>query len=229
MTRHESRRLRGQADREQLRFAIYEVNKTANEETGESAWRVPEKRIQHLFSAGRKARGALLRADRPLALRESVKRLREVVDALALADDWTRRLSRSLELLHSESKRALEILVRRGCVPDELLICLEAQREWGPTGGTRDDTLMYRPRLIALTRRFEQLATACDRYLQCRMRSPRATFRLDPNIPIWLRYQVAHFKIFITDSDPKRTVRGTQAESALFSAMRDVKTITGSF
>src|SRR5262249_18289094 len=56
---------------------------------------------------------------------EAVQRLEEAVNGLTRGDDWTRRLAPFLETRTPRARTAFDRLVRLGCVPDALTLCLE--------------------------------------------------------------------------------------------------------
>ena len=161
-----------------------------------------------------------------------IAELEDVVVQLAAMDDWSRRLRRYLRSLTDRGQRAFRRLVKRGCVPDDLVQCLECQadpEERQAEQRSRAERSAYRPRLQALAKSFEKLAKECDRYIALRVRYGGSTFPLDSNLSPFLRREAAAVAEFVRASDPRRRGQRTLADASLFHTMADIKAITGRF
>ena len=161
-----------------------------------------------------------------------VAELEAVVAQLAAMDDWSLRLESYLSSLTDRARGAFRRLVKGGCVPDDLVQCLECQadpEERQAEQRSRAERSAYLPRLQALAKSFENLANECDRYISLRVKYGGSTFPLDSNLSPFLRREAAAVAEFVRDSDPRRRGQRTLADSILFHTMEDIKAITGRF
>jgi len=170
--------------------------------------------------------------DRADDVESEIAELEDVVVQVAVMDDWSLRLGRYLSSLPDRAQRAFRRLVKRGCVPDDLVYCLECQTDPNESQAvqrSRKERSAYLPRLNKLANSFEKLANECDRYIALRVSYAGTTFPLDSNIPPVLRREAAAFAEFIRDSDPRRRGRRTRADAILLQTMEEIKAITGGF
>ena len=184
--------------------------------------------------------GAFIRAMGPVFKRpdraddfgSEIAELEDVVVQLAAMDDWSLRLGHYLSSLTDRAQRAFRRLVKRGCVPDDLVNCLECQtdpEERQAVQRSRAERSIYLPRLQALAKSFEKLANECDRYIALRVTYAGSTFPLDSNLSPFLRREAAAVAEFVRDSDPRRRGQRTLADAILFHTMADIKAVTGGF
>lgn len=199
----------------------------------EMVWRRPEGQIRALLRAGGEALRALGRGGPETARREQTERLEGVLDQIADADDWSRRLHTFYQALRTDRARfALTRLVRLGCVPHDLVRCVGSFtniREATAVAGKRQETARYLPQLQRLAASFAQLADDCDAYNALEEHFGGTTFPLDRNVAAFLRDEAASMAEFIGDADPRRHAMFTMANAHLMDMMRDIKTITGSY
>ena len=241
-TRPGSRRRRwdARARGAQRRFVLYmnveraiELDKSEGGCPRELVWRRPDHEIRRLWQTG----GAALRLcgqQRPADVaHEQIERLEGVLDQLAAADDWTRRLHTFWQRLRYESaRRALTLLVRLGCVPHDLVRCVDAFTDPGErkaVEGKRRETRAYLPRLRRLATAYERLATRCDTYTRLKEHYGGTKFWQDRHIAAFLRDEAAMMGEFIRDADPRRHATFTMGNTYLMDMMRDIKTITGQY
>ena len=224
----------------QRRFVLYtSVENEINQERSqggkplEMVWKLPNDKIRALFQAGGQVLRAFGRKAPSEVPHEQIEHLERLVERLATADDWSRRLQTFLQRLRNERARvALTKLVRLGCVPHDLVRSVQSyadQRAVGVVEKARDETQTYLPRLWELVKLLEQVANACERYTALRENYGGSKFYLDRNIAWFLRDEATAMQEFIRDSDPRRHGRRTKADVQLFLIMREIKTITGGF
>ena len=223
----------------QRRFILYQNVEVAIAQEGsiggkvlKMVWRRPAAEISLLLQTGGHAIRELSHRQPESVERELIERLEGVVTQLAAADDWAQRLHAFLRDLRTESaRRALTALVRLGCVPHELVQCLQTYTNPSAAKALREqrqERLAYLPRLQRLQAAFVQLADDCDAYTHLRWRYSGSNFRVDCHAAAFLRDEAAVIGEFIRDADPRRAAF-TLANNALQRMMRDIKTITGGF
>ena len=199
----------------------------------EMVWKRPKDEIRALMQSGGEALRVLGRGEPANVRQAQIERLEGVLDQIAAADDWIRRLHLFYQALRTERARsALTKLVRLGCVPHDLVRCVRTftdDREATALAGKRQETRAYLPRLQRLTESFAQLADDCDGYNKLEERYGGTTFRLDRNMAAFLRDEAASMGGVLRDADPRRHRMFTMANAHLMDMMRDIKTITGQF
>jgi len=95
----------------------------------DGTWLVSRSELLDLYRAGAAVVNSA-RSAKTGKLETQVAHLESVVDRIAGADVWWKRLgSRMVMLRSARAKDARKRLVKRGCVPDELFYCLEAQEQ----------------------------------------------------------------------------------------------------
>jgi hypothetical protein len=185
-------------------------------------WRLSDAEIKALFAKG----GEILRAGFNLkpanVAHEHIEQLEKVVDQLAAADDWNRRLCDFLATLQTETARnAFDSLVRFGCVPDDLADCVRCRTDKDEARlrqETQRERLIYLPRLRELAKLFEKLSVRCDKYKGLPERYGGSKFSLDQNVAGFLRTEAASMREFIRDADTRR--RGRTRLKADFQLLR---------
>jgi hypothetical protein len=199
----------------------------------ELVWRLPDVEIHRLFETAGQAVRILGRSAPPDVRQEQTIRLEQCLDRLVAADDWTRRLRVFLERLrHERARRALSQLARLGCVPHDLVRCVENFTDEGGADAVkarRREIQAYLPRLRRLAESYERLATECEDYNKLKEHYGGTTFRLDHQIAAFLRDEAAMMGAFIRDGDARRHEVLTMANAHLMTMLRDIKTITGEF
>lgn len=192
-------------------------------------WRLSTDELFDLIRAGARAING---SSRPAPLHGPARgeTLEEVVEALARADDWTRRLSGFLnDLNDTESKAAVRRLVRLGCVPDELAWCVAEHKGPSEADAKRHDDIAHRTLLRTLAAEFDKAAAACGTYLS-KTDELRYVGRVI-GLKEWrnLYEDARRFRERAASLDTRRRVKWTRADSALYITMRDMRTITGQF
>jgi hypothetical protein len=218
-------------DRAVIRFAIYRemIKRRKFGSYGASTadrlpWREPRETMFRLFRRALKARRSAFKSKSVEDKERATSDFEATVDAIAKADDWTRRMGAFMKQLDRQAKMALAELVRLGCPPDLLTDYViqaglkypkEAEREWARN-------LITVKRLI---RRFETLADECDAYDRVDYRFGFTTYPIGSQVGEWLRKRAATLRDFLAENNPHRK----RADRWLVSMTHNVKRITGSY
>lgn len=211
-----------------LRFSVYANAFDANKQ--EIAWQ-PGVDVRALLRAGGSAMRDMGRATDKPALDSAFAELDRVVRALAVADDWTRKLAPLLRGLTPTARQAFDALVKRGCVPLELVKCLEAQTQFVESEEAfRKERLVYLPRLKDMEREFRGLSRTCKQYLALRESYSSSKYPLREIVPAWLSAQADLMGDCVREADARRKEKIRYGESLLLSTMtRTRNAITGRF
>jgi hypothetical protein len=211
-----------------IRFSVYASAFQANKR--EITWQAGVD-VQALLRAGGGALRDMGRATDKPALDMAVAELDRVVRALAAADDWTRKLAPLLRNLTPTARRAFDELVKRGCVPLELVRLLEAQTQFVESEEAfRKERSVYLPRLKDMEREFRGLSRTCKQYVAVRESHLSSKYPLRAIVPEWLSAQADLMRDFVRDADARRKDKIRYGESLIISTMtRTRNAITGRF
>ncbi len=171
-----------------------------------------------------------LKQARGIAVQRWVEELEDVLDHIHGADNWRKRLAPRLNQLKcARTREVLKTLVDLGCVPDELLYCLQVLRE-AESRSANDRTRLtsHRRQVRVLAAQLEQLAKAWSKAIDSELLTPGA-YGLSTAVADFLWTEAQRIKHYLEISDPRSRHARTQADWVRFKTMNDVKAITGSY
>jgi hypothetical protein len=217
-------------DRANLRFLWYRRAIGISKLHVARTWRRSPEDLFELIRAGARAINGSSRPA-PIRHRPPEETVEGVVKALARADDWTRRLSAFLhELGTADARTAVTRLVRLGCVPDQLVWCVEELRRPSALAIKRQQDSDHRTAVRALAKQFETLAKACDDYILDSYRwSYVINQAIGPRQSQDLRQQSDRIRAFADAIEIRPRRQFDPSHTALLIVSGEIRRITGTF
>lgn len=182
-------------------------------EASDSVWKLPAQRMRKLRQAGIWEASP---AERTALGLDDEYSLEAVIEKIARADDWPRRLSAVLKkLTDSDARRAVERLVKLGCVPDHVAWCVSAlglEATTQESRRVRAERMKHRPMLRDLAAGFEAAADACADYLVRVERLGYVNRAIGLMEPAELRDRARNFRELAAGLDGRQRVSVTRAD-----------------
>ena len=217
-------------NRATVRFSWYCEATGASTPALTPGWRRPPKQVLELIRAGARAANRLRRVAKERGdAREPLAELEDVLTRLARADDWTRRLKEPLKKLpDKDAHRALEKLVKLGCVPDALIAHLSRLWELAPAlAKQKTEIAAYHRALLRTAKALEATSDPLDQVLRSahnpHIQAPfEWTFSRELSL-MGERCRARHFARALDWRNP------SFVDSRLFALMKQIKAMTGSY